>query len=236
MYDFKDYTQAVNAAHSTDAGDTGFVADAGTKMVAINFDDVDLSSQMTVVCSGAARGGSSILPYLLQNLGLPMGQFEANNYEDIEMLRNRQSVDALAGIIEKRNAQDRWGFKIPSLRRGQFKYLEEALRNPVFVYILRNPLMTAQSVITRAAHENYTENRKGFANALEGCLQSYLEFATFMRQTPCPCILLPMEALKTAPRDCVAALDARLGLGADDETIDRLAGEVSVSGYKQRPR
>jgi len=238
LYQFQEYAQIINQNHSKDISNSSLEINQQAKMVALNFEDnFDPGGAYTVVCSGAARGGSSILPFLLTRLGVPMGTFEADNYEDIEMLRNRQNTDRLLEVIGRRNADhDRWGFKIPSLRRGQFGFFDNHLRNPVYIYIFRNPLLTAQSVVARANVANFSNDQRGLSTALQGCLQSYIEFTVFLRQTKSPCILMPMEQLKGAPQDSVGFLNQALRLESDPALLADLAAEVSESGYKPRAK
>lgn len=236
MFEFREYTQKVNNNRDSADNSLGFEIEPESKIVALNFPaDSSLSGPMTAVCSGAARGGSSILPYILQRLGLPMGTFEADNFEDIEMLRNRTNIERLRQVIEKRNGEaERWGFKIPSLRRGQFGFFDEALRKPVYLYIFRNPALAAGSVISRAAAEAYPRDRGGFSNAIQGVVQSYLEFVVFMRQTNAPCLLVPMDNLREKSTAAVGFLSKRLGLEVDEATLADIAEQVRVSGYKSR--
>lgn len=236
LYQFQEYAKAINQNHSKDISNSPLDVDPAAKMVAFNFErNFDPDGPYTVICGGAARGGSSILPFLLTRLGVPMGTFEADNYEDIEMLRSRQNTERLLEVIGRRNAKhDRWGFKIPSLRRGQYGFFDAHLRNPLYIFIFRNPLLTAQSVIARANVANFSNDQRGFSTALQGSLQSYIEFTVFIRQTTSPCILMPMEQLKRTPRECVAFLDRALQLNSDPALLEKLATDASESGYKPR--
>lgn len=235
MSEFKKYITAINDNQGQPQEDLGYTMDPKSKIVAVNFDNFKThADQMTVVCSGAFRGGSSILPYMLTHLGVNMRNIEADTYEDIDMLRNRQSMDAMKKIIAIRNEQDRWGFKIPSIRRGQFGFFEDALRNPVFIYIMRNPILSSQSLVQRSKVDKFSSDKKGFGNALFDCVTSYVEFVAFMRQTKSPCIVVPMENLALAPFESVRFLADTLKLPASDDVVKALSEEVRVSGYKPR--
>lgn len=237
MYEFRKYVQEIAENQSKDIPDTGFSVDNVAKTMSINFgNNFDSDGPFTIVCSGAARGGSSILPFMFSHAGVPMGQFEADNYEDIEILRNRHSPERLLEIIGRRNEEHtRWGFKIPSLRRGQYGFFDANLRNPIFIFIFRNPLLTAQSVVQRANHPNFSPDRKGFGTALHGALQTYVDFTVFIKQTKSPCIMLSMEQLQYTPLECVSVTMDSLGLSVPEDLRRELAEQVQASGYKPRP-
>ncbi len=236
LYQFREYAQKINANQSKDIAETGFETGGASRTVSINFgENFDAAAPYTVVCSGARRGGTSTLPYILSNLGLPMGSFQADTYEDIEILKSRQNAERLSEVIAARNAEsDQWGFKVPAIRRGQFGFFDQELRNPVFIYIFRNPLLAAQSYVSQAGSEAFPENRKGFSAAMMDGLQSYMEFTTFMAQTKSPCLLVPMEQLQRAPGQCIEDIAAKLNLDASAEKIAELTESVKVPGFKPR--
>ena len=233
MYEFKNQTAAVNKALSSAGPGHGFEASGNLPIVSVNMDNLDIDDHMTVVCSGATRGGSSIVPFLLHRMGLPMGAINGEQYEDLQFQKSRQSIAALDKLVAERNeASGRWGFKLPALKRGQLKYFDDSLRNPIFIYLFRNPLLTAHSVVSHSKNDAFSANRTGLANALDSCLQSYIEFVAFMRQTDRPCVMLSMEYLRVSSAECVHYLNDTLKLETDQALLEELAESVQKSGYK----
>lgn len=237
LYQFREYAQKINANQTTDAPGTGFDLGGQGRLVSINFDGFDPSKPYTVACSGARRGGSSTLPYILNRLGLAMGEIEADTYEDTEMLRCRHNAERLQEVIAKRNTlADQWGFKIPSIRRGQLGFFDAKLRNPVFLYIFRNPLLAAQSYLTQVENDAFPSNRKGLSAALNETLVAYSEFAAFLQQTRSPCLLVSMELLQRNPAACLEDIATRLGLSTPADVIEDLVENLRKPGFKPRAR
>lgn len=236
LYQFRKYAHDINLSQNVAVPENGFEFGGTARHIAINFDDFNPRTPFTVVCSGARRGGTSTLPYILSRFGLPMGESETDAYEDSELLRSRHSVERLEEVIAKRNAANKsWGFKIPSLRRGQLGFFEAKLRNPVFLYIFRNPLQAAQSYLTQVENsETFPKTRSGLAGALSDTLTSYIEFTAFMNQTRSPCLLLSMEQLQRVPVSFLEDLAARLGLDVKRSVIEDLVETLPVPGFKPR--
>lgn len=209
----------------------GFKLIADDAIVAANFGDLEtVSAPYTVVGGGAARGGTTILSYILAACGLYMG----SNYggEDKDFLENRFDPVPLTALIEARNAaHQNWGFKIPGLNAGQYGFFDESLRNPVFVFIFRSPFSTATSVLKRASAA-FPEDRDGFGRATFGALTSYIEFTQFARQTSSPLIIISMEGMKKNPEVVVRELVKLLGFNVSEERLMAIAEQISVSGYK----
>jgi hypothetical protein len=73
----------------------------------------------TIVVTGVARSGTSLVASVLKAAGLHMGDFLHDVVqEDAQMLEIVRSRDTalLRTLIQQRNAQHpRWGFKVPNL-------------------------------------------------------------------------------------------------------------------------
>ncbi|MES2665942.1 MAG: hypothetical protein V4712_07575 [Pseudomonadota bacterium] len=223
------------AIHSLEYADhtLGFSMEAQDAVVTANFRGEDkMSEPYTAVCGGAARGGTTILSYILSACGLPLGSDYGG--EDQDFLQQRFEPDGLLDLIHQRNAEyQSWGFKIPGMSCGHYAFFEENARNPVFIYIFRSPFSTALSIIKRAGSAGFSEDRGGFGRAIQASLTSYTEFLQFMRQTDAPVIMISMEAMKKNPQDVVRALVERLNLSVSEQKIAAIAEQISVSGYKR---
>lgn len=211
--------------------DANFRLTASDSVILSNIpSDWKASEKYTVIASGAARGGTTILSYMLTALGLEMGS--GHGGEDRDFIEGRNDIKQLELLISQRNnTYERWGLKVPGFTSGHYAFFEKSVRNPIFIFIFRNPISTAKSVIKRAGPP-FTEDRGGFGRALHGALTSYMEFSTFYRQTKSPAIMIEMESLKKNAASVIASIAEVLDLDVSDEILARIAENVSVSGYK----
>lgn len=132
------------------------------------------SGKNTIIVSGIARGGTSMLAQLLAAAGLFMGDerggivFEDVDIGDALRCRNRA---ALRSIIVSRNREyPSWGFKYPHIH----EFLDPAdlsiFRNPKLILVFRDPVAVAQRNILSMRSDLSTE--LGFAVAALGGLTS----------------------------------------------------------------
>lgn len=105
----------------------------------------------TVVVLGCGRGGTSAVAGSIHCLGVRMMDAPELNSEDSDIVRAFQNgrfpngPSEVAKLIQERNSRfNVWGWKDPAADM----YLESVfcfLRNPHFVFVLRNPLDVALS-------------------------------------------------------------------------------------------
>ncbi|NVJ97121.1 MAG: sulfotransferase [Alphaproteobacteria bacterium] len=102
----------------------------------------------TVVITGAARGGTSMVAGTVRELGINLGARLGENHEDPQFLP--KDLDHIRSIVAKRNEDlDTWGWKMPH----SLAYLDEIeadLRNPHIILVWRNVLATALSQVNRS--------------------------------------------------------------------------------------
>lgn len=99
--------------------------------------DMYVENRRTFVVLGAPRGGTSMLAGAMQILGVPMGSVN-DQHEDPAFGEAIPTEGKLAAIKERNGCFDRWGWKLPNTIYF-YRDLHEALINPVFVVIYRNP-------------------------------------------------------------------------------------------------
>jgi hypothetical protein len=122
----------------------------------------------TLVIGGPSRGGTSIIAYVLLNIGYYLGDKLREDYhEDREILDAIGRPAEMGGIIAERNRQRaRWGFKVPDAVH-YIHWLAGALRNPVFLLVYRNPVATTKSILKRDPNFGGSTGLRQLATALE---------------------------------------------------------------------
>lgn len=149
----------------------------------------------TIIVTGVARSGTSLVASVVKAAGLHMGDrvYDVVN-EDAEMLEIVRSRDAklLRALIQQRNAKHAsWGFKIPNLH-AYMRYDElNQFRNPHLIGIFRDPVAVAM----RNALSEHTDQMQGVI-AAAGAMQAMARFADL---TDCPMLLLSYEKIVSFP-------------------------------------
>ncbi len=149
----------------------------------------------TIVVTGVARSGTSLVASVLKAAGLHMGDhvYDVVN-EDAQMLEIVRSRDTklLRALIQQRNTRyPSWGFKIPNLH-AYMRYDElNQFRNPHLIAIFRDPVAVAM----RNALSEHTGQLPGLI-AASGAMQAMARFA---EQTDCPLLLLSYEKVVSFP-------------------------------------
>lgn len=230
---FAPYRQRViKALRSPDEGN-GFAAEEKGGMVFVNFgQQTRIKLPATLICGGAARGGTTILSFLLTLFGQEMGDPEGS--EDISFIDARFDPEALKDLITLRNTQHQtWGIKIPGMSCGQYQFFDETCRNPVYIYLYRNPLSVALSTLRHAPERDlFPANRRGLVTALNSAESSYVQFTQFLAVTSSPVILIAMEEMKRSPRRIIRRLIKALRIEVSDERFEAICGLILEGGYK----
>lgn len=108
-------------------------------------------TEKTIVVTGAARGGTSMVSLVLRGLKVPMGEGLNTNHEDLQFLallnRTNVALEGICKLIAQRNDEaSTWGFKSPLLlEKNLIGNLLPLFRNPCLIMVFRNPLSVAQS-------------------------------------------------------------------------------------------
>ena len=165
---------------------------------------------------------------LMRLLGVFMGEKIAGSYgnkhEDAEFYKS-QTKRQRARLIDRRNRDhDVWGFKDPNV----CGYIGEltALRNPHFIYIVRDPETTLKSVEKRAVNWGKHAGMKRYAahmwRAWEFCYRHIDEY---------PFLLMQYESVLKCPLPHVLGLADFVGVSVKPSQIDTMCDFISP-GYK----
>jgi hypothetical protein len=186
--------------------------------------------QETLVICGPTRGGTSLAAYVMLKLGYFLGDnVNHGNHEDLEILAAIKDPELMTAIIASRNQRrGRWGFKVPAAAHHS-EWLADALRNPVFLVVFRNPVAIAKTILKRDPAVN--SDLAGLAWAFQHGLRS-MEFGTQVLMTEAPAILLDVDAARGTPELVVRDLASLFALSASEQAIQEIAQEIRVGGYK----
>ena len=189
-----------------------------------------LKAKHTVVAAGSSRGGTSIISYALARAGFNLGSTADLNHEDIEILGSIRNKTALRKIFNQRNvAHDVWGFKVPEAAY-YFDWLDMELRNPIFIYVMRNPASIARSIMLR--DPIYGTGANGYAGALSHGLRYYIHFAETLKRIQSPVLIVEYEAILQNPIGFCSDFYSCLGIELENKLISEIAEKMSKPGYK----
>ena len=192
------------------------------------------SATRTIVVSGVARSGTSMVAHALAEAGVHMGSnLDSIVFEDTEIADAIIGGDAkaLARIVARRNRHhETWGFKRPHLFSHAGAELERSFRNPCFILTYRDPVAIARR--NRIA-EHFAE--KSSLQAAVADLRHCVEFALGLT---CPALLVSYEKALQQPACLVERLVSFCGLAATAEVRKRMEASIQASpaGYAQSAR
>ncbi len=180
------------------------------------------ASARTIIVTGVARSGTSMVASVLRAAGIFMGEFVWDVVqEDSQMLAAMRSHDQrmLQALIERRNADHgTWGFKAPDL----FNYLRleqmSWFRDPRLIIIFRDPVAVA---VRHALSERFDQ-----ASSIASSTNAMLSMARFAEASGCPTMFLSYEKALTFPDKMVESLLAFCGTSVDDSSMDALIDAV----------
>ncbi len=188
----------------------------------------------TIIVSGVARSGTTMLAGMLREAGLHMGTFLADVvHEDRQLLAILQSGQRqllVSAIAERNAAHQDWGFKIPNLHA----YLHLAdlarFRNPRIVLIFRDPVAVA---VRNAISEMFDE-----FSTLAETAAAELAVVEFARAADCPLLLVSYEKALIFPEMLVDAIAAFCSLQPDEAQRARMIELVQPNpdGYLRHAR
>ena len=170
---------------------------------------VEHAAARTLIVSGVARSGTSMVARVLDAAGIPMGDriddvvFEDRDFAE---LLNRPALDqnALDDLIGRRNdAQPVWGFKRPQMHRLGAATIAR-FRNPLVIVTLRDPVAIAE----RYAIAEHIDAR----TTLSMATSDLQEMVLFAQQLACPVLLVSYEKAVRNPARLVERLLEFCGL------------------------
>ncbi len=172
----------------------------------------------TLIVTGVARSGTSMIGSVLHNSGVFMGEhvFEVV-MEDAHLLSTLQSGhDALLrGLIDQRNADHTvWGFKIANLHAYLTADRVRWFRNPRLVVTFRDPV----AIAVRDSLSEHFDVRE----AMTFASHAIVSMAAFIERTGCPTLLLSYEKAIANPPQFLNALLPFCGIEADADQMEKL--------------
>lgn len=203
------------------SGATSFEINTGAKTTA---------SAKTVICYGTYRGGTSMVAGAILGLGVPMGEEERVNVEDlafnIESFKGMPEAfhPAMRETIAQRNAaHEIWGWKYPNA----VHYLDElrdSLRNPYLVCVYRDPvpaLIREEQERTQVGELDFVANR----------LRLMRRNTLLIRDWGVPGLLVSYEKASARPETFLSELSGFLDLPLP-ENIAPILEFMAPGGYK----
>ena len=109
----------------------------------VNFSK-NLDEQRTYIIFGMVRSGTSMIAGLLWRIGIDMGNHDSGQYEDWNLNLNSlkkkgEGISKLKKNICLNNKEKEiWGWKDPLFANYAYELIE-AIRNPYFILVLRDP-------------------------------------------------------------------------------------------------
>jgi hypothetical protein len=183
--------------------------------------------ESTVIVTGAARGGTSVLAQVLERLGLFLGDTcDPVVVEDTAILHALRSsdMDRLEHIIAERNQRfSQWGFKIPNLY--DFLPPAEALRfrNPRFIIVFRDPLAIAR--------RNELSMFRGPTEALREAGLNVARLTSYAGELTEPALLVSYEKALQHPEHVIDTIAAFCGLVPSEKQRAIALSAVTPSGF-----
>lgn len=179
--------------------------------------------ERTLIVSGVARSGTSMVARVLQGAGVFMGErLDDVVFEDHEFSllfsdpnHGRLEVDAL---LRKRDRRHRvWGFKRPHLH-VEAEPVVELCRNPFVILTVRDPVAIAE----RNAISEHRNSADSLGEAITD-LQAMLHYA---RSLTCPVLFVSYEKAVLQPEQFVDRLLEFCGLEVPLDARERLLALV----------
>jgi LPS sulfotransferase NodH len=179
-------------------------------------------AEKTLLITGLARSGTSMLAALLQAAGVWLGNYVYEPiHEDAEITQMLRARDfyRLDALIERQNAKTPvWGFKMPDLHQ----YLQHdelgRFRNPHLLVIFRDPV----AVAVRNALSEQVDGTEAIIEAAS----AMHSLAQFVRASGLPFLFLSYEKAIVFPRAFIDNVLNYCGIAADEAKRAELTRHV----------
>lgn len=199
-----------------------YVSPTNTGVIQDSHGAADADGPRTVIVTGVARSGTSMVSSVLSAAGVYMGEHVYDVVgEDAQVLAILQTGhhSMLKDLIKVRDAAHPvWGFKIPNLHAyltpDQFKWF----RNPRMIAIFRDPV----AVAVRGALSEHIDAMEGLISTTHA-ITAVAEFAAM---SGCPTLLLSYEKAITAPDRMLQSVLSFCGIPYDDALFNTLLEAV----------
>lgn len=191
-----------------------------------------LKKPHTYIVVGSSRGGTSSIAFAMYHQGIDMGVEDTVNYEDPIFVENikpqRFAKDAIVARIEERNAdKDVWAMKVPDAA-FHIEKLEPLLRNPIFIFVYRNPVSVARSVLLRT--KAFDQSPLGLKQALTHSATFYSNMTKTISTIKSPVLLVEYEKILSNTHDTLNEVFGTLEMDLVDREL--LLDHISKPGYK----
>ncbi len=179
----------------------------------------------TIIVTGVARSGTSMVAQLLDMAGVLMGtDLDDVVFEDHEVADAFGSSDPnmLDRLVSSRNQQSAvWGFKRPHLFHHCSPDLEKTFRSPRFIVTYRDPVAVAR--------RNRISEHVEVLTGLRAAAEDIQRCTAFTLGLSCPVLLISYEKALQRPVALVEELIAFCGLAASRERRDRMVAAVRAN-------
>ncbi len=179
----------------------------------------------TIIATGVARSGTSMIAQLLRMAGLFMGHdLDEIVFEDhaITDAFTSTAADTLAQLVSLRDEHAKlWGFKRPHLFEHDAVRLQETFRNPHFIITFRDPVAVAR----RNGISEHVEIGKALREAAADA-QRCLAFAL---ELTCPVLMVSYEKALLRPVALVEELASFCGLNPSEECRGRMVAAIKAN-------
>lgn len=181
--------------------------------------DTPCPDNTTIIVTGVARSGTSMVASSLVSLGLPMGdKIDDSVFEDIQVAKVLDDRKAMADLIARKNAAHaKWGFKRPMAFDNISANLD-LFRNPRIVVTFRD----AASIAMR----NVISMRFEFLPALGLATAHNAQLTKFVTAIAVPTLVISYEKALTEPEQYARELCSFCGIDAPIETRSAVADMV----------
>ena len=152
------------------------------------------ASSRTLIVSGVARSGTSMIARILCGAGVFMGsQLDDVVFEDNEFasLFENLALAKIGRLVQRRNSEhETWGFKRPHLHLYG-KSLVDVFRNPYMIITMRDPVAIAE--------RNVLSEQNNPASSLSTAVDDLQAMVRFARLLSCPVLLISYEKAVQKP-------------------------------------
>ena len=181
--------------------------------------------QRTIIVTGVARSGTSMIAQLVSIAGVSMGDaLDEVVFEDHAVADAFASSDPdmLARLVAARNEQAKvWGFKRPHLFHLKAPDFQALFREPRFIITYRD----AVAVAKRNGISEYTDVPSSL-RAAAADIQSCVEFTLALT---CPALLISYEKALLRPAALVEELVAFCGITTPQVERDLMAAAIKAN-------
>ncbi len=176
----------------------------------------------TVIVSGLARSGTSMVARILAEAGVFLGEAKDEIvYEDHELARflEKQDLVRLRRAIAARNLlYDLWGFKKPNIHDFINPKHRSFFRNPYYIFTFRDPVAIAKRNIVSELFED--------TMSLGQVVKMQAVMVKFILRLRHPVLLISYEKALEAPAQCAESIAAFVGLTVDEDRKERMLASV----------